>query len=70
MRIKSFRSQGNGYEHEIYNIGGGAPYSMLDLIEKFQAISKLKLSLEIREKVAADVEKTIADTTKLKRLHN
>jgi UDP-glucuronate 4-epimerase len=67
MRIKSFRSQENEFEHEIYNIGGGAPYSMLDLIEKFQAISNLKLSLEIREKVAADVEKTIADTTKLKK---
>jgi len=67
VRIYDFRSQGRGIKHEIYNIGGGSPYSMLDLIEKFQMISTLKLNLIHGPKVSADVEKTIADTTKLER---
>lgn len=67
MRIYKLRLQSNGLQHEIYNIGGGAPHSILDLIEKFETISERRLTLEIKDKVAADVEKTISDTTKLKR---
>jgi len=67
VRIANFRLSGNGLSHEVYNIGGGSPHSMLDLIDKFQTISNLKLKLDIGQKVVADVEKTIADTSKLQR---
>lgn len=67
VKLERFRSAGHGLIHELYNVGGGSPYSMLDLIQKFQSIAQLTLKLNFREKVLADVEETIADTTKLKR---
>jgi UDP-glucuronate 4-epimerase len=64
-KIRDFRSLGNGERHEIYNVGGGSPHSILEMIEKFESLTHLKLNLEVAPPVLADVQMTLADTTKL-----
>jgi len=64
-KIRDFRNLGNGERHEIYNVGGGSPHSILEMIDKFESLTHLKLNLEVAPPVLADVQMTLADTTKL-----
>jgi UDP-glucuronate 4-epimerase len=67
FKIMNFRLNSGGSSHEIYNIGGGSPHSILELIETFESISGKKLKLTFRQKIKSDVDMTIADGSKLLR---
>lgn len=50
-------------DYEIFNIGTGRGLSVLELLEKFQKVNKLKIKHEIVGRRAGDIEKIWADTT-------
>lgn len=50
---------------ELFNIGGGKPSSMKDLIREFEVQSGMKLQLELQEPNRNDVATTDADWNKL-----
>lgn len=49
---------------EVFNIGTGTGYSVLDAVKAFEAASGLKLPYQIQPRRAGDIEKVYADTTK------
>ena len=58
-----------GY-HDIVNIGGGNPHSMLDLINTVEKLTNLKIHLEYFQTNQNDTIQTCADTQLLKSLTN
>lgn len=50
---------------EIFNIGGGSPYSILDLINEVQNQTGKQLEIIYKDKFLTDVQQTLADCTKL-----
>jgi UDP-glucose 4-epimerase len=55
---------GKGPERvEIFNLGTGIGYSVLDVIRSFEKISGVKLDCRIMERRPGDIEKVWADTT-------
>ena len=48
---------------EIYNLGTGTGYSVLDVIRSFEKVSGVKLNYEIVGRRAGDIEKVWADPT-------
>ncbi len=54
--------------HDVVNVGGGKPCSMLDLISTLENISGKKLSIKYSEDIAQDVRITVADTRRQKDL--
>ncbi len=51
----------------VYNVGGGAETTMLDVIDICQGLSGLTLDVERDEKAAGDVRRTAADTTRIRK---
>lgn len=49
---------------EVFNIGTGTGYSVLDAVKAFESASGLKLPYQIQPRRAGDIEKVYADTTK------
>ncbi len=49
--------------YEIFNLGTGKGYSVLETIKAFEKVSKVKLNYEITERRPGDVPKVWADTT-------
>lgn len=56
--------QADGNYYEAFNLGTGVGISVLELIDKFQKISGVKLNYVIGPRRAGDVEKTYADPTR------
>lgn len=54
--------------HDVVNVGGGKPCSMLDLISTLENISGKKLSIKYSGDIAQDVRTTVADTRRQKDL--
>jgi UDP-glucuronate 4-epimerase len=54
--------------HDVVNVGGGKPCSMLDLVSTLENISGKKLSIKYSEDIAQDVRTTVADTRRQKDL--
>ncbi len=50
-------------QHEIFNIGTGKGYSVLDAIKTFEKVSGVKLNWSFNERRPGDVEQVWADTT-------
>ena len=48
---------------EIFNLGTGTGYSVLEVIKSFEKVSGLKLNYEIVGRRAGDIEKVWADPT-------
>ncbi len=53
----------NKSNYEIFNIGTGNGFSVLEVIKSFEKVSGQKLNYKIVERRAGDVEKVYADTT-------
>lgn len=53
----------NKSSFEVFNIGTGTGYSVLDVIKSFEKTSNVKLDYQFAERRAGDVEKIWADTT-------
>jgi len=49
--------------YEVFNIGTGNPYSVLEVIQSFERVSGRKLPYKIVGRRAGDIEKVWADTT-------
>jgi UDP-glucuronate 4-epimerase len=54
--------------HDVVNVGGGKPCSMLDLVSTLENISGKKLAIKYSENIAQDVRTTVADTRRQKDL--
>ena len=57
----------NGDEHkgvEIFNLGTGTPYSVLDIVNTFQDVNGIKVNYEIGPRRAGDLQDCWADTEK------
>ena len=53
----------NTDNYEVFNIGTGNPYSVLEVIQSFEKVSGRKLPYKIVGRRAGDIEKVWADTT-------
>jgi UDP-glucose 4-epimerase len=53
---------------EVFNLGTGKPYSVLEVIRSFEKISGLKLNVRVSARRAGDVDKVWADTERARRL--
>ncbi len=53
----------NKKNYEIFNIGTGTGYSVLEVIKSFEKVSGQKLNYKIVERRAGDVEQVYADTS-------
>jgi UDP-glucose 4-epimerase len=49
--------------YEVFNIGTGNPYSVLEVIQSFEKVSGKQLPCKIAGRRAGDIEKVWADTT-------
>jgi UDP-glucose 4-epimerase len=54
--------------YDVFNVGTGIGVSVLELIEKFQIATGIKLNYSIGPRRAGDVEKTYADASKVNRI--
>ena len=63
--LHEYRRVNREISSDIFNIGGGSPHSMLELIEVFEKITGKSLRIEKLPSIKADVNLTIADTRKL-----
>ena len=50
--------------YEVFNIGTGAGYSVLDIIKSFERVSGVRLNYRITPRRAGDIEKIWADPSK------
>ncbi len=55
---------------DIVNVGGGKPSSMKELIAAFEKVSGLRLMINHEAQISTDVNQTIADSSKLRKLTN
>lgn len=51
----------NKKNHEIFNLGTGKGYSVLDLVNKFQEVSGIKLKYKIMKRRAGDIDEIYTD---------
>ncbi len=54
---------GKGENYEVFNIGTGTGYSVLEVVKAFEKASGLNLPIQIEERRAGDIEKVFADTS-------
>jgi UDP-glucose 4-epimerase len=58
--------ESNDFKHEIFNIGTGKGYSVLEIIHTFEKISGVKLKYSIVPRREGEIEKIYSDVTKSK----
>ena len=56
-------TKNNADNYEVFNIGTGNPYSVMEVIQSFEKVSGRKLPYKIVGRRAGDIEKVWADTT-------
>jgi UDP-glucose 4-epimerase len=61
--IKRLSQEKNEQNFEVYNIGTGIGYSVLDIIEAFKKATNISINYKIVDRRAGDVEAVFADTT-------
>jgi UDP-glucose 4-epimerase len=66
MQYLSNRSEKKLYE--VFNLGTGVGVSVLQLIEKFKAVTKVDVPYMIGPRRPGDIEKVYADPTKVNKL--
>lgn len=64
VALKRILEGRNKKSYEVFNLGTGKGYSVLEVIESFERMSGVKLDYSFAERRAGDVEKTYADTTR------
>ena len=53
----------NGENYEVFNIGTGAGYSVLEVVKAFEKASGRTLPIQVENRRAGDIEKVFADTS-------
>ena len=61
--ISRLLSHSNEAKLEVYNIGTGLGYSVLDIISAFEKATNIKINYQIVDRRPGDVEAVYADTT-------
>ncbi len=54
---------GNGKDYEVFNIGTGTGYSVLEVVKAFEQASGLTLPIQVENRRPGDIEKVFADTS-------
>ncbi|TDS65003.1 UDP-glucose 4-epimerase GalE [Myroides indicus] len=62
--LKRLLKQQNTEQTEIFNIGNGKGYSVLELIQSFERVTGIKLNYKIEKRRLGDVDQAWADNTK------
>jgi UDP-glucose 4-epimerase len=62
--LKRLLRQQNTEQTEIFNIGNGKGYSVLELIQSFERVTGIKLNYKIEKRRLGDVDQVWADNTK------
>ena len=62
--LKRLLSNEQSQAYEVFNIGTGKGYSVLEVIQAFEKVSGKKLPYQIVPRRAGDIEKVYADTSK------
>lgn len=63
IAIERLLNDKNKANYEVFNLGTGNGYSVLEIVKGFEKVSGLKLNYKIVERRAGDIEKIWADTT-------
>ncbi|MES2619000.1 MAG: UDP-glucose 4-epimerase GalE [Bacteroidota bacterium] len=66
VKALDFIQQNSDNHFEVFNIGTGKGYSVLEIIKAFETINQVKLNYSFGERRAGDVEKVWANATKAK----
>ncbi len=61
--MERLQSGENKSTYEVFNLGTGKGYSVLDVIKSFERTSGLKLKYQLADRREGDIEKIYADTT-------
>ena len=64
MAIKRLLEENNTKNYEVYNIGTGKGSSVLEVVNTFEEVSRVKLNYSFVERRAGDIISAYADTTK------
>ena len=64
VKALEFSERMNDNSVEVFNLGSGNGYTVLEVIQSFEKTSGVKLPFEIVDRRAGDIEKVWADTTK------
>ncbi len=62
--LKRLLEKKNTEQTEVFNVGNGQGYSVLELVRSFERVSGIKLNYKIVDRRPGDVDKAWADTTK------
>lgn len=60
--LERMLNQDSGKKIEIFNLGTGTGYSVLDVIHSFEKVANVKLEYQVKERRPGDIEKVWADT--------
>ncbi|HTX89304.1 MAG TPA: UDP-glucose 4-epimerase GalE [Bacteroidales bacterium] len=63
IALERLMSRKNKTKTEVFNLGTGTGYSVMEVIRSFEKVSGLKLNYKIRDRRPGDVEQVWADTT-------
>ena len=58
----------NRQQIEVFNVGNGQGYSVLELVQSFEQVSGIKIKYKIVERRPGDVDKAWASTAKIERI--
>lgn len=64
--LKNIRTDKKNNEVEIYNLGTGKGYSVLELVNTFEKVNKIKINYEITKRRNGDISKCYANPKKAK----
>ncbi|MDG1013928.1 MAG: UDP-glucose 4-epimerase GalE [Flavobacteriaceae bacterium] len=64
IALKRLLEENNIENYEVYNIGTGKGYSVMEIISAFEEISGIKLNYSIKERRKGDIMSAYADTKK------
>ena len=62
--MKRLLEEKNTENYEVYNIGTGKGYSVLEVVNAFEDVSDLKLNFTFTERRTGNIISAYADTTK------
>jgi UDP-glucose 4-epimerase len=63
VAIERLLNNKNKQAYEVFNLGTGNGYSVLEIVNSFEKVSKTKLNYKIVERRSGDIEKIWADTS-------
>ena len=68
--IEFLQKQSGSKYYDVFNLGTGYGVSVMELIDKFQEVSGVKLNYQVGARRAGDIEKVYADPTKIMKTLN